>query len=269
MSFDHLVGGALFDPIDEAFPLLRAAARPFAGPRRFMHTIGGQQYQADAGSCTAHGYSVPIEAVAATLGADFQVCRQDLYYGARRVENNGAETRDGGAYPSKVREWMRDYGTLPESVKAYRPADVTTWKPPASVANRRRLLAALYAPVALSADAVLSELTTRGPLPLCHAVYGQMVNSLPADGVEGGAAGAVLGGHCRAAVGYDLDHAAGPCILVMNSWKGWGIAHPDSATDSRFAKNRDSFSWVRFAVFNDAKWLQSLDRLEKMPEVAP
>ncbi len=263
--WDSLVGGAKPEPFDAAFPPLRMKAAPFAGPPRFFCTIGGRQYQADAGSCTAHGYSAPVEGRAALMGADLQLCRMDIYRGSRWIEGNGAERVDGGAFPSRVRAWLSQYGTVTEARKAYNPAEVTTWAPPAEWAADRALLAPVYAPMVNSWQDIVAELSNGNQVPICHAVDRTLMN-LPADGVERGMTGPSIGGHCRSAVGYDLVKGA---VLVLNSWKGWGLRHPEADTDSRFAGYNDSFSWVPFTVLNDPAWLNDTARLVKMVEVKP
>lgn len=259
-AFDSLIGGVKPDPEDPDFPLVRASAAPFAGPRRFFTTLGRPQFQRHAGSCTAHGYGAVIEAAAQKIGADFDVCRQDLYFGSRWLEGNGAERVDGGAFPSKVREWCRTRGVLPEVVKPYNPDDVTTWRPPSFWSARRRLLACTFTPITLSADAIMAEVAQDRAVAICHSVYAQMTDGLGADGVEKPPAGKSLGGHCRTVIGYDLDHPAGPSLLVGNWWKGWGIAHPTNPAW------RESCSWVPFKTLEAPRWLDTADRLAALPE---
>lgn len=272
-EFNRFVGGAKPEPFDLAFPPLRAKAAPFAGPRRAFCSIGRRQYQADAGSCTGHGYSAPVEGQAAALGADLQLCRMDIYRGARWIEGNGAETRDGGAFPSRVRAWLAEYGTVTEARKPYAPHEVTTWRPPVEWADDRALLAPVYEAMRNTSADIVAEVSNWRQVPICHAVDAQMLN-LPADGVERGMTGGSLGGHCRSVVGYDLDRDFGLLgvggVLVMNSWKGWGLPHPERATDARFAGYDDSFSWVPLTVIDrDLRWLNDTARLVKMVEVRP
>ena len=87
-DFIHLAGGARLDPDDAAFPRVAFgyAADPADLPESHYLTVGGRQYQADAGSCVAHGYSAVVESFAAERGAGLQLCRQDIYFGARWVE---------------------------------------------------------------------------------------------------------------------------------------------------------------------------------------
>lgn len=274
-DFTNLVGGVKFDrPVDEAFPPVSysAAGKWHAGlPRRFFAVLGGKQYQDDAGSCTAHGYPKVVESWAKKIGADFQVCRQDAYFGARFLEGNGAERRDGGAYPSYVRRWYREHGTVGEERKKYRPADVTTWRPPADWKDDRALLSHGYDPIPRTADAALFEMGSNGlPTAICHLVT-DSINRVTAEGLERFVDGPVLGGHCRAAVGYDLDLFIGgavtPSILVANSWRGFGIPHPLFATDSRFDDEPDSFSWMPLASFENPRFLQDNDRLAQPPAI--
>lgn len=265
-DFAHLVGGVKFDPpVDPAFPPVSYGAGGgdvSTLPRRVMLRVGGRQYQADAGSCTAHGYSAVVESYAAERGMGLQLCRQDIYFGARYVEGGGAERRDGGAYPSKVRQWLRDYGTVTEARKAYKAADVTTWRPPADWAPDRKMLAPEFEPLAPTVDAMLWEIGhERGALAICHLVYNSIFH-LGVGGIEGGVSGGVQGGHCRAVVGYDRDlptngYGTG-AFLVLNSWAGWGLSHPDQV-------GVDSLSWVPFTVATDPNWIQTVDRLAVPP----
>lgn len=274
-AWDHLVGGVRFDPpADAAFPpaSIFGAGLFHAGlPRKAFPVLGGKQYQADAGSCTAHGYSKPIESWAKRQGADFQVCRQDLYRGARWIEGNGAENFDGGAFPSKVREWLRGYGMVSEARKPYNAHDVTTWKPPAEWAKDRALLVCGFDPLPLSASAILFEVGSNGnPVAICHKVTDSIFN-VGVSGTEVFVDGPTLGGHCRAVVGYDLDRLVGGegCALIANSWKGWGVAHPLFGMDSRFDNEPDSYSWMPLSSLENPAFLQNADRLSAPPRILP
>lgn len=267
-DFTQLVGGVKFDPpADPAFPPVSFAG--FGGdvdslPDRVLLRVGGKQYQADAGSCIAHGYGAVGESFAAEIGAALQLCRQDIYFGARYVEGNGAEKRDGGAFPSRARQWLRDYGTVTEARKPYKASDVTTWRPPADWAADRLLLAMTFEPIPLTAEAIMWEVGhSRGAVAICHLVYPTLFR-LNVGGIEGGATGAMTGGHCRAVVGYDKTMATNGygvgAFLVLNSWQGWGLPHPSQP-------GVDSLSWVPFSVMTDPKWLQNADRLALPPVI--
>jgi hypothetical protein len=268
VSHLHLVGGVKFDPpADPAFPpvaWLYAQPLTETQPRSKFLVLGGMQYQSSAGSCTAHGYSTVPESYAAGIGADLNLCRQDMYFGARWLEGNGAERIDGGAYPSKVREWLRDYGTVTESRQPYDPRIVTTWRPPAEWAADRHLLSMVFEPMPLQVGPLLHEIGVNElPIAFCHAVT-SAIDRVGPDGTEHTDNGEVLGGHCRAVVGYDMDRGGG-AFLIRNSWKGWGVRHPLAATDSRFAAQVDSFSWISFNEFVSPAFLQSADRLSLPP----
>ncbi len=273
-DFSGLIGPEKFDsPVDDAFPPASyfGAAQFHAGlPRKMFPVLGGKAYQDDAGSCTAHGYSAPIEAWARKIGADFQVCRQDLYRGARWIEGNGAEKRDGGAFPSMVRRWLLEYGMVDESRKPYNAHEVTTWRPPAEWAADRALLTTKLDPIPLTADAVMAEIGSNGNIvAFCHKVTDAINRVNHTDGIEASDSGAVLGGHCRAVAGYDLEgHPATP-LLLKNSWRRYGIAHPLFSTDTRFDDEPDSYSWMSIASFENAKFIMNVDRLAVMPRILP
>lgn len=257
MDFTFLVGGVKFDGEPPAPPI--PSSFPSGIPARAFSVIGNRQYQADAGSCTAHGYSAAIEAhVKRTTGADFQVSRQDMYLQSRAMERNGAESRDGGAYPSKVREGIRTRGLVSEARKKYVPHDVTTWRRPAAWDADAMLLACRFDPIAPNAVAILPILAEGGTVPYCHMVF-DSINRVGQDGIERGVVGPVMGGHCRIFVGYDMDIG----LLSMNSWRGWGAGHP---TRPELA---DSFSWIPFDVANDPRWLQDAAVLAVPPVVMP
>lgn len=266
-DFIHLAGGARLEPDDAAFPRVAFgyAADPADLPESHYLTVGGRQYQADAGSCVAHGYSAVVESFAAERGAGLQLCRQDIYFGARWVEHNGAETRDGGAFPSKAREWLANYGTVTEARKPYKASDVTTWRPPAEWAPDRKLLSVGFAAVSRTAEHLMTEVADGKAVAVCHSVYPSLFH-LGVGGIEGGVSGPSQGGHCRAIVGYDRTKATngfGPgAFLVLNSWQGWGIQHPTQA-------GIDSLSWVPFSVMADPKWLNDAAVIDRPPEMYP
>jgi len=163
-----------------------------------------------------------------------------------------------------VRQWIRDYGTVTEARKPYRAADVTTWRPPAEWAQDRRLLAMTFDPMPATVDNLLWEVGGEGgAVAICHLVYSTIFR-LNTGGIEGGVSGPVQGGHCRAVVGYDRDMPTNGfgtgAFLTMNSWAGWGIAHPT-------LPGNDSFSWVPFSVMADPKWLQDAARLSVPPAI--
>lgn len=267
-EFTHLAGGARLEPDDPAFPRVGVgyAADPAELPESMYLKVGGRQYQADAGSCVAHGYSAAVESYAAEAGMGLQLCRQDIYFGARWVEHNGAETRDGGAFPSKAREWLANYGTVTEARKPYKAPDVTTWRPPVDWAADRKLLSVGFVAVSRTAEHLMTEVADRNrAVVICHSVYPGLFH-LGVGGIESGVSGGSQGGHCRAIVGYDRTKATNGfgtgAFLVLNSWQGWGIQHPKQA-------GIDSLSWVPFSVMNDPKWLNDAAVIDRPPEVYP
>ena len=256
MTFTHLIGGCLYE-VHPVTPLsfgTAAVGLPAGAPTRHFVPLARPQYQSHAGSCVAHGYTLAAESDAvARTAATPQMCRQDLYFGARALEGNGAESRDGGSYPSLAREWLRDYGTVSEILRPYDPNIVTTWRPPHEWDAQRRLTSCDFQPTPISVDAVLAELAADRAIVFCHAVYAQMVN-LTAPWVETGPdGGGSLGGHCRALIGYDVDERM---LYCHNSWKGWGMAHPTDAAHT------DSVSAIPFGKFSSS-WIQDCARLVK------
>ncbi len=268
---DHLIGGAKIAPRSDAHPRLFAAGPQFSGAvRRHFPVLARRQRQSSAGSCTAHGASHALESdVLARTGAVVNVCRLDLYRGSRLVEGNGAETRDGGAYPDNVWRWLREYGTLSEVVAAYDPSLVTSWTPKPEWAADRLAFTADVRPIPVSADAILAELEKDRCVPMAHLVY-RSIDEAGRTGVERGPdGGAVLGGHMRDFCGFDLDKTfaiAGlgtGALLVANSWAGWGIEHPLRATDSRFEFQDESFSWIPLSVLTARDFVMETARIAR------
>lgn len=262
-DYSDLIGGALIPPTDFRWPMLASAVPVGELPRRAFATLSSPQYQASASSCLPHAVAGALESEAkARVGADIQINRMDVYFGARWLEGNGAETRDNGSFPDKAAEWLRAYGTVGEVLKRYSPTEVKTWRPPAEWANDRRLLTADIQPMLRSVDQICAEVAADRPVLICHHVYRQMTEEARTTGIERGPYSPAnsLGGHARCIVGY--DDVAG-AFLVWNWWKGWGIAHPEAATDSRFAAFRDSFSWVPYAMAVDPEWSFFIQRIAR------
>lgn len=262
-DYTNLIGGALKPKEDFRWPLLAAAVPVGDLPGRAFCTLSSPQHQANASSCLPHAMAGALESESkARVGAAVQVNRMDLYFGARWLEGNGAETRDNGSFPDKAAEWLRSYGTVGEVLKRYNPAEVKTWRPPAAWADDRRLLTADIQPMQRSVDQIRSEVAADRPVVVCHHVYQQMTDEARTTGIERGSYSPAnsLGGHARCIVGY--DDTAG-MFLIWNWWKGWGIAHPEAATDTRFAAFRDSFSWAPYAMVVDQNWSFFLQRIAR------
>lgn len=203
---------------------------------RYIDPIPRLQYQSHAGACGAHGFSYAAEADALKAGATVQVCRQDLYFGARWLR--GWERQDSGCLLPDMATWMRSYGTLSEDRKPWNPDDVTTWRPPASLTNERRAFTCDYQPMAATVTGIVTELAANRAVPFAHFVTNGMLN--PMNGVERWSSNEPrLGAHCRAIVGYHPDRG----FLVVNSWQGWGSPHPVKGDT-----HRDSFTWVSTAT---------------------
>lgn len=215
----------------------------------FLTRLPRMQFQAHAGACVAHGFSYPAEAEALHYGQTIQLCRQDLYFGARWFR--GWESQDSGCLLPDMARWMREYGCLSEDRKPWNASDVTTWRPPSTLANERRSLTCDYQPMQGTAEAIVSELALGLAVPFAHYVTDGMLN--PVNGVERWSANeGRKGAHCRAIVGYTPDKG----FLVVNSWKGWGIAHPKMGDT-----HRESFSWVPTATMTDPRFSFDFHRL--------
>ena len=108
MTFSHLIGGALYEvhPVEPLSFGTAAVGLPFGAPRRRFSTLSTPQFQKSAGSCVAQARAFTLESEAKSrLGPSVspQVSIQDAYRLFRALEGNGAETRDGGSYPSLAR----------------------------------------------------------------------------------------------------------------------------------------------------------------------
>lgn len=262
-DYTNLIGGALKPREDFRWPVLAPAVPVGELPHRAFALLSGPQYQANASSCLPHAMAGALESEArARVGAAIQINRMDLYFGARWLEGNGAETRDGGSFPDKAAEWLRVHGTVGEALKRYDPSEVKSWRPPAAWADDRRLLTADVQPMQRSVEQIRAEVAADRPVVVCHHVYRQMTDEARTTGIERGSYNPAnsLGGHARCIVGYDDTEGA---FLIWNWWRGWGIAHPEAATDSRFADFRDSFSWVPYAMAVDQNWSFFLQRIAR------
>lgn len=263
MSWLELVGGALRPREDAAHPRLVAYQRSSGLPDAAYPVLARPQHQLSAGSCLAHGEDLLLASeVLGRTGAVLQLCRLDLYYGARWLV--GDEARDVGAYPDRMAQWVRTYGTVSEVRKAYDPGVVTTWRPPAEWAAERRLLTAEMADVPRDVDQLKVELAAGRGILLCHNVDAQLVDEAGRTGVERGMTGPSLGGHARVVAGYDNARGA---FLVANSWKGWGVPHPMAHTQRAFSAWTHGCSWVPYKVMVDPAWGWSYQRVLRGLEV--
>lgn len=265
-DFLHLVGGALRDPVDAAFPPVAFKyGDPLDSlPRRAFTPLGTAQFQRRAGTCLPHAYAACVEA--AVLPSDLQVSIMDWYFGGRWLEHNGAEERDGGTYPSKGREWASRHGLVTAARAPYDDSAVKTWRPKAEWAADRALLACRFEPIPLTAEAILTEIANGGTVPVCHKVVDSIFDTSRVDGTERFIDGANLGGHCRLAMGYDLDESIDGergVAYVWNWWEGFGVRHPSQG------HIHDSVSRMRLSHLVHPAFLQNADRLATPPEVMP
>ncbi len=266
MSWDALIGGIALPREDAAFPRLAAAARPVGAslPRAAFATLGQPQFQANAGSCGPHAFGAALEAEAKMrTGADVQLCRMDLYFGARWLAHQ--ETVDAGIDPSLLSRWIRERGTVSEVLKPYAPNEVTTWRPPAEWADRRAKMTGDLATLPIAVPAVLEEIAAGRCVTVCHVVTRQMVDQAATTGLETGYDGTTLGGHARLVIGYDQDDPADPSGVawILNWWKGWGVAHPRIGIDGRFAGFTQSVSRIPLARLVDPRWCYDLRRVAR------
>jgi hypothetical protein len=269
--WSDLIGGVRgAAQLDLAFPpaSYRVPASASTLPRSAYPPLSTPQYQANAGSCLPHAYAGCIEAdVAARLGPGsvVQLCRLDLYFGARYLAGDGLA--DVGSYPDHAARWLRDYGTVPEVLRPYDADLVTTWRPPTQWVPRRRLLTADLPQMPPDIRAIKAELAAGRVVPVCHNVDRQMEQEAATTGIEKGMTGASLGGHCRNVCGFDDDVSIPgfpPGIFdVWNWWRRWGKPHPKAAVDSRFAPFTDSFSRIPQVVLVDPRWSFDFRRLAR------
>ena len=217
----------------------------------YVNPLPRLQYQSHAGACVAHGFSYAAEAEALSRAIVVQVCRQDLYFGARWLR--GWERQDSGCLLPDMATWMGQYGCLSEDRKPWNASDVTTWRPDPKWVNERRSLTCKYDPMSATLTGVLTELAANRAIPFAHWVTNGMLN--PVNGIERWKASEPrLGAHCRAIVGYDPDTG----FLVVNSWRGWGKSHP--------VLNRthpDSFTWVPVETMLDPSFSFDFHRLTR------
>lgn len=278
-TFDHLKGGVKFDrPTDPAFPPLafaRVGALPAAFPRKGFRVVGSPQKQRRAGSCLPHGYSAAVEAWAKEhRHADFQVSIMDWYFGGRYLEGNGAETVDGGTYPTKGRAWSDQYGLLSAARAPYDDSQVTLWRPKPEWAADRRTLRAGFDPIPVERDSILYALGMEEMcVPWCHRATGG-IDQVGADGNEVYIANGQQWGHCRLLCAWDMDRPMpdGTGAFGSLNWWGldpshgitgrWGIAHP---TQPEWA---DGFSWISFNSFFKG-FVDDTARLVRVPMVNP
>lgn len=250
MDLRKLVGGALPPREDAAWPRVAFRVSVGALPPETYTTLGRPQHQLHAGSCVAHAVDLVLgsEALGRT-GAVLQLCRQDLYFGARWLV--GDEARDVGSYPDRMAQWIGEHGTVSEVLRPYDPSIVTTWRPPAAwVAERLAFRASLPA-LPRDRDQLRAELAANRPVMVCHAVDAQLVDEAGVTGIERGMTGPSLGGHARALIGYSDARQA---FLVANSWRGWGVPHPKRATDPRLTLWDHGCSWLPYTVAVDPGW---------------
>lgn len=262
MSWRHLSGGVRRPSRPtEALPraVLAGALRLGDLPDEVFLAPPPYQPQADANSCTAHGFSSPVEALTRQeLGAAVAISRMDLYYGARFID--GWQNRDSGALMSSMVRWMQQYGCASEATWPYDPKRVTDMDPPAATANERRFHRVGHSRLsgALSIAAALAGADGRPArgVAWAHPVADSYVGreGTARDGwfraLPLGVSPWSLGWHCTWLCGYS-QHVVVPgfgpgAALEMNSWDGWGIAHPTYGETFPHG-----FAWVPFDLLND------------------
>lgn len=248
-DFTHLLGGLRGPTPQPNVPALASAGdiyvplNAISVRRKFVWPLPRIQLQASAGSCVAHGVSIPAEAEALAHGATVQCCRMDLYYLARAMR--GWEHQDSGCLIGDMYRVFREFGTVSEVRKAYNAAEVTTWAPPADWNSERSQFSADYDPLPATPEAIVDVLSTGVAVPYGHPCHTNYFN-IPASGIIPPPVGPLAGHHCEAFVGYDLDmvipgEQERGALLDMNSWK-WGIPHPEHAATHPYA-----FAWVPIA----------------------
>ena len=256
------IGGVKGPTPKSSLPRTRRLARAIGMdslPRRMLLPLWRAQFQEHAGSCTAHGFGGALESYTKhQTGASVDLSRMDIYYGGRLLEGENAHKRDGGAYLHHVARWIGEYGTCSEAAWPYDPSRVTTDTPPEAATLERPLhrVGWSYLKRATQVAAALAGLDglPARPVAIGRGVYAN-TERVGQTGVHEGVSGAMLGGHCTQVVGYDRDFKAPNArgrgaFLEMNSWSGWGTAHPTLGDDVP-----SCFAWIPFGVWeNDFVW---------------
>jgi hypothetical protein len=275
--FDHLKGGVKFDqPPDPAFPPLAfsraGSVLPPDFPRAGSRRLARPQKQKRAGSCVPHGKSYLIESyVLEFVLADFQVSIMDWYFGGRWIEGNGAETVDGGQFPSKARQWADEYGLLSATRAPYVDSQVTIWRPRPEWAADRIELRAKLEPIPVERDTILYALgVEKRVVSICHRAT-DGIDNIPANGNERYIPSSQRWGHCRDIDAWDLDRVFADGIggvRLLNWWGDpdagmpWGVGIPGTEW-------RDGTSWMSFNSLLAPGFVDDADRLVVAPNVRP
>ncbi len=230
-------------------------------PERFFTNLPTTHNQEHAGSCVAHGFSAALEAFTKQqTGAHVELCRMDIYRGARLLERDGSETRDEGCYLHHAASWLADQGSCSEALWPYDPSRVTL-PPSASIAEQillerphhRTRWGYLRDMIQVAAALCGADGKPSRPVVIGRGVYNNTTR-VGQTGVHEGVSGGMLGGHCSAIVGFDRffvpPGAGGDVVgafLEMNSWAGWGTNHPHEQAAATFA-------WIPFRVWDGFVW---------------
>lgn len=270
-DFLHLVGGVRRDAAGSdhgvrssyALPALDGAPRAFfVGPYSFL------QYQLSAGSCVAHGTILCVESdVRGEQGADWQICRLDVYRGARLYR--GWENEDSGCLASDAVRWIEEEGLASESHWPYDPTKVVNVPPPPLVVATRPFSKGKWTRLYPDPEQIMSHMWHRKKMVnMTFAVGGAYTRTRMPGGVME-PFDVVDGWHDEAWVGWDLDHPAGPVLWKAGSWEGHGVDHPAAETDARFAhlRGRRGFTAVRFPMLSDPSRFGEVHGLVQSPNV--
>lgn len=220
-----------------------------------------QEPQGQIGSCTAHGISVPWEIYAwVRYRVRVDLSRSFLYYIFR--EPRGWQNGDNGAIPEDAYEQILRVGVCPEFMFPY-TLDYAK-KPPLECYEA----AARNRGTAYSAPGSHEEIKTAIMQGLCttfaFVVFRDSIISAERDGVwSKPSSDDYFGAHQVAAVGWD-DEIVCPgynpgAYLIANSWKSWGIKHPEFG--------HDSFFWMPYEVMFDTNVVFSPAVLHGIPNI--
>lgn len=180
--------------------------------------------QGQLGSCTAHGSLAAYHFVAANSGLTVpMLSRLQLYYCSRAME--GTADQDSGAQIRDVMKVLHTQGVAPESEWPYDITQFAVAPPAQAMTDAPNHESLVYFRVLPSLTRVLNRLSQGfvivDGMPVYESMETQEVaNSgevpLPEPGEK------LLGWHCTATVGYDLDRQV---LKKRNSWgTGWGKA---------------------------------------------
>lgn len=230
--------GAVVEPPPRdaaSYPRLSRAAAATA-PRRLVIVPPGPRYNQVKGSCTANSMAKQLGHAAGVP----LIASVDAMYHWNRKESGFGPNQDSGAYPEACLRAAKKWGV--PSVANWRDTEVDgdnhwTLPPDARTVQQAKdhLVIDGYRTTtpALRRAALLA-----GHIPNVCAILRESFSGIRADGRWRKPAGAEVGGHCMAVVGYDDDAIAAPGYppgseIVLQSWGEYGMAIPEAPAYGR------------------------------------